>query len=621
MASVVTGAARPSSEGNVSEQVVSQSDSATRQTFEAWLDFECSLLSGALSGVLVLGDKDIGPFAPVAFWPTGVHGAPRLIEVAERALAERQVVVQLLPLDADGGEQPSYTQGLAIPIEFDLRLYGVLAIEATRGHDSELADAIRRLRWGCAGVEAHLRRRQQNANQDTQERLITVLDLVASIVEEDRFEPACRSLVTELSLRLDCDRVSFGLVRGGSAQVLALSHSAQFGKRMNLIHDVGAAMDEAIDQKAVIRYPATEGDEIVVSRDHEKLAKDHGSGSVLTVPLGGGKFQGALTFERPGTMHFEDADVELCASVSAVVARILEIKKLNERALLARTWDELAEQLRRVFGPRFVKRKLLLAALLILAVFFTFARSEYRVTAPATLEGAVRRSLAAPFDGYIATANARAGDVAPANSVLATLDDQDLRIERLKWASQYAQYVKQHQEAIANGERAKAQIAEALYEQARAQATLLDEQLVRAAVRAPFTGIVVKGDLSQSLGGAVKRGDVLFEITPLDSYRVIIEVDEAEITDVTPGKKGTLVLGSISDEVFPFTVRNVTPVTVAKEGRNYFRVEAILDHATDRLRPGMQGVGKIDVEPRKVIWIWTHRLINWARLFIWTYLP
>jgi len=530
-------------------------------------------------------------------------------------------VVQLLPAPPLAGEQAAHTQGLAIPIEIDLRLHGVLAIEVTRRADGELLSAIEDLRWGCAGVEAYLRRGQQNANQDTQERLITVLDLVASIVEEDRFEPACRSLVTELSIRLGCDRVSFGLVRRGSAQVVALSHSAQFGKRMNLIHDVGAAMDEAIDQKAVIRYPARENDEIVVSRDHEKLAKDHGSGSVLTVPLGGDKFQGALTFERPGSMPFGEPEVELCQSVSAVIARILEIKKLNERALLARAWDESAEQLRRIFGPRHTKRKLMLVLLAIVTAFFTFATSEYRVTAPATLEGAVRRSLAAPFDGYIATANARAGDVAPANSVLATLDDQDLRIERLKWASQYAQYVKQHQEAVANGERAKAQIAEALYEQARAQATLLDEQLARAAVRAPFNGIVVKGDLSQSLGGAVKRGDVLFEITPLDSYRVIIEVDEAEITDVTPGKKGILVLGSISDEVFPFTVRNVTPVTVAKEGRNYFRVEAILEHATDRLRPGMQGVGKIEVEPRKVIWIWTHRLVNWARLFIWTYLP
>src|SRR5205814_1236754 len=114
-------------------------------------------------------------------------------------------------------------------------------------------------------------------------------------------------------------------------------------------------------------------------------------------------------------------------------------------------------------------------------------------------------------------------------------------------------------------DRAKAQIAQAQYEQARAQVALLDEQLARAAIRAPFDGIVVKGDLSQSLGGAVKRGDVLFELTPLESYRVLVEVDEGEIADVAEGRTGTLVLASITDEAFPFTVKSVTPVTAARE--------------------------------------------------------
>jgi hypothetical protein len=42
--------------------------------------------------------------------------------------------------------------------------------------------------------------------------------------------------------------------------------------------------------------------------------------------------------------------------------------------------------------------------------------------------------------------------------------------------------------------------------------------------------VVVKGDLSQSLGAAVERGNVLFELAPLDSYRVIMKVDERDIT-------------------------------------------------------------------------------------------
>ena len=47
----------------------------------------------------------------------------------------------------------------------------------------------------------------------------------------------------------------------------------------------------------------------------------------------------------------------------------------------------------------------------------------------------------------------------------------------------------------------------------------------------------------------------------------------------------------------------------------------LLGTASPRLRPGMEGVGKIDVEPRRLVWIWTHRLVDWARLFIWSYLP
>ena len=72
---------------------------------------------------------------------------------------------------------------------------------------------------------------------------------------------------------------------------------------------------------------------------------------------------------------------------------------------------------------------------------------------------------------------------------------------------------------------------------------------------------------------------------------------------------------------FPFTVANVTSVTTAREGKNYFRVEALMDQPNARLRPGMEGVAKIDIERRHLIWIWTHRMMNWLRLFVWTYWP
>jgi hypothetical protein len=71
----------------------------------------------------------------------------------------------------------------------------------------------------------------------------------------------------------------------------------------------------------------------------------------------------------------------------------------------------------------------------------------------------------------------------------------------------------------------------------------------------------------------------------------------------------------------PIVVKRVTPVSTPEDGRNYFRVEAGLERGADRLRPGMEGVGKVDVGDRKLIWIWTRYLVDWVRLQAWYWWP
>jgi hypothetical protein len=113
----------------------------------------------------------------------------------------------------------------------------------------------------------------------------------------------------------------------------------------------------------------------------------------------------------------------------------------------------------------------------------------------------------------------------------------------------------------------------------------------------------------------------MFEIAPLEAYRVILEVDESEIREVAEGQAGRLVLTAAPDRPLPFQVAKITPVSSADEGRNFFRVEARLDDVPERLRPGMEGVGKIDIDRRRLIWIWTHQGLDWLRLALWRWLP
>ncbi len=114
---------------------------------------------------------------------------------------------------------------------------------------------------------------------------------------------------------------------------------------------------------------------------------------------------------------------------------------------------------------------------------------------------------------------------------------------------------------------------------------------------------------------------MLFQIAPLSAYRVILEVDERDIAQLHVGQTGELALSGIPGERLRFAVKTITPVSTAQEGRNYFRVEAQLDDASARLRPGMEGVGKIGVGRHKLIWIWTHPLTDWLRLWAWRWLP
>ena len=73
---------------------------------------------------------------------------------------------------------------------------------------------------------------------------------------------------------------------------------------------------------------------------------------------------------------------------------------------------------------------------------------------------------------------------------------------------------------------------------------LTEAQLQRARIEALFDGIVIKGDLGQYLGAPVQRGEVLLLLAPNDSFRLILEVDEADIAAIRPGQDGALALAA-----------------------------------------------------------------------------
>ncbi len=577
-----------------------------------WLALQCRQLGTEVAGVLLMGEPERGPFTPVAAWPDTSPAPQAVIDAAQQAVQQRRGVV----LGEGSGERI-----LAHPLTVHEQLYGVVAIQVA-DPALQTIDLFRRLQWGASWIEVLTRRQQEGLDAELREKSATAFDILATLLEHPRFDEACNALVSDLASRLDCETVSVGFVRFRRCRVQALSLSAGFGRRMSLVKEIGIAMDEAIDQNAAILYPAPEGWEFRVTRAHEELAQTRKAGAILTLPLQAkDELVGALTFERRRGETFSASEVEVCDAVAAVVGPILVDRRANDRWLIVKVFDSLVQQLKAMFGPAHFGRKLATLGLLALVAFFWVAKDDYAVTSPALLQGTVQRTLVAPFSGYLAAQYARAGDLVKAGQTLAVLDDRELALERLRLVTAQRQSEAEFDRALAERNRAESNIIRAQIEQAKAQLALVEEQLARTRIVAPFDGVVVDGDLSQSVGASLERGQELFQIAPLDAYRVMLEVDERDVQAIAPGQGGVLRVSAMPETELPYKVERVTPMAVQGNGRNFFRVEARLQVDNGDLRPGMAGVARTDIDRRLLIRIWGEKTLNWFRLALWRWLP
>jgi RND family efflux transporter MFP subunit len=380
-------------------------------------------------------------------------------------------------------------------------------------------------------------------------------------------------------------------------------------------------MDEACDQDAMLVYPPPNGWALRVLRDHEALARRDELAVVCSVPLGAeGSVEGAVTFEWRRTAP-DAATFRMCEDVVSLLGPMLLLRRDADASLVERIRRVLQRRVAELLGPGHAALKLAIGTFVAVTLLLAIVPGDFRVTADATLEGRVQRAIVAGIEGFVAQVDVRPGDLVEQGQLLARLDDRDLLVERRKWQAQREQLRSEHREALADHDRAKVGILAARAGQAQAQLDLVEAQLARTRLIAPFDGVVVRGDLSQSLGAPVEKGDVLFEIAPLDGYRIVLEVDERDIGHVEPGQRGELALSALPGEPRPLRVERVTPVSSAEGSHNVFRVEAALEQGGDGLRPGMAGVAKVRVGRRRLLWIWGHELLDWLRLLLWSWWP
>ncbi len=571
--------------------------------FSAWFNLLNDGLGGIQEGVLVLGPANTGPFEPVASWPYKTPCTEPLMGVAEQALELCRPVMQRV------GARLLF----AMPVVQHNNVLGVLAVSPTSPGLS--IQQKNWMQWGLGWLLGHASVQAGSGDGELNERLILLLELLMSSLDSDDLEQAAQRVLAQASVSLSCDRIALGFAHKQGVRLFTLANVAEFSRKIDLVQDLEAAMEEAVDQGEAISWPG-EGDSLVIRDAHKALADRQGNHTLMSIPFIRDADQyGVLTFEWAEAPDNEN--IELATTVAPILGQVLLKGRAQDSGPLDMLRRYSLAPFKRLLGAGYLGTKMLAMTALALVLFFSLATGDFRIDTDARLEGALNRSLAAPFDAYLEQAIFRAGQVVKAGDMLAKLDDRDMRLELAKLESQQAQYTRQLQLAQASWDSAQAGVVSAQLAQVQAQLKLVNAMLQRTEVRAPFDALITSGDLSQDLGLPISKGQVLFELAPLEDYRLVLDVPESDIGYLGVGQTGELVLKAFPDQPTGFEVTLITPLAEARDGQNLFRVEARLSDVTEGMRPGLEGVSKVSVDERKLIWIWTRELRHWISLSLW----
>lgn len=582
-------------------------------SYQEWLNDLYMRIGKASIASLFIQENE--HYLPVASMPEESVISTDLVAVAEKVQQDQSGVV--LPQDNSDQGSSSYLLGYPVSVENEVKaivLFGLLV-----ENKQQLKDIMLLIEQHVISLRTVFI--NQNLMLDHMQTDITnnSIDLFAKVLSEPRFDAAVMGFITGLATYLGCQRVSFGINKSSSIKVLHFSHSAKITKRMNIIRLLEEGMNEALDQKRVVAYPPLSNSETnTVCVAHQQLAdKDEIADALLSIPFydHNNEPYAVVTLERD--TPFDEKEASNIESLVSLSSAALYEKKQNDRWIGFKVASSFKEQFSRLFGEGYFGRKLILILLVITFIVMMTATGAYRLTAKAIILATEERSIVSPFDGYIDTADYRIGDKVKKGDILVQLDDKDYRLDKIRIASQVAQLKKQKERSIARRNKASINIFDSQIEESVINQKLAQMKLDRSTIKSPMDGIIVSGDLSQRLGDSVDKGEVLFDIVPVGDYKLSLNIPENRVKDIRIGLSGDLYLPALAKQKFPFKIVKILPNIVTEGEVAHFIAEAQFTDHVDDLLLGMKGVGKIEIDNRLLISIWTREIRDLVRIYWW----
>lgn len=443
------------------------------------------------------------------------------------------------------------------------------------------------------------------------------IELQGHFYSYHHYEEGMSAVLTGLCQHLKFEHIYFAALNPQHLKLFAQSQQLISGHQTAEIGDCTSVMEECIDQGEYVQFPPDPNAFPKILQAHAHWAQRH-LRPVISMPyFVDSRVQGCLLFEFSKTHSLNEEDVTLCRYVTNYFGPLFQLKLDGD----TRFTTAVKNSVRHFFNfseMSNIKRNVIVGAMVAL-VFSAVVPIPNQIKSTVRLEGIVQRVLVAPQQGFLQQSYVRPGDEIKAQQLLAELSEDDLRLEQQKKQSEVSQFQNAYGAALASSDRVEMMTSQAKMQEAQSQLDLIEQQIQRTKILAPFDGVVISGDLKQMEGAPVQQGQTLLTVAPKGGYRLVLEVDDRDIDQIKANQSGEVVFVSVPNHPLEFTVKKVNPVAISKEGRNYFEVEGELGDIPDgvSLQPGIDGVAKVEVQSTTLLWKLSHRAVDWFRLKLW----
>jgi len=589
---------------------------ALRPVALRWLAWQCKMISEIKIGTVFLKNENNDEVTMVASWPDENFGGVehKLHDIAVSIVDGKKARSSKLTCHLNNDETVCDT--ITLPLHHKNQVIGtVIFLQSVRSEEQKKA-VFQLFQWGSSWLEATLSATLEESGHTNS----ITNSLIKTALQDEPSEMIGYQLCNALAEYFKCTRVALGEVNGLQVRTLGLSNQLRFDHSASHVRDTEMAMEESLDQKKTILYPKSEEMISLVTQKHKIVSELNDGSNILTIPLANETdILGVMSFVRPKNRSFSAEDLRALHSALDVLGVALAVKFREEHSFVKGFFDGVKKKLQPIFGAGHYRPKMIMAGALVLLATWSFFKTPYTISAKSSLEGAIEHVIVSPYDGFIKSADVRAGEKVDVDQVLVKLDDYDLKLEESKLLSQRAKIKKEYREALALRERVKVSVLSAQISQVDANLNLVKEKLKRSSIKSPFLGVVVSGDLSQSLGAPVEKGEALFKVSPLGDYRVVLNVENENISKLKIGEEGSLRLMGLPYDELSIIVSRIIPIATAKDGGNFFRVEAkLVDSNETKLKPGMQGIAKVEVGEDNLLWVLSHTFFERIGLWLWS---